>query len=715
MSANDPPGRNRVRRERNRQLPVTPSADGAQGRVEEHWVDTEGEDVSVVRGRLPGTRYVRIVRPRAREFSRQTPGYLVATERVLAPKGFIGGAADLLRRFLIGSRIRSEFEGEERLGKVKGLAVFASDNISSSAYATEETMRVLVLAGVAALTLAMPITLAVVTILAIVVISYREVIRAYPQGGGSYVVAHENLGKLAGMTAAAALLTDYTLTVAVSISAGTSAITSAFPGLLENKVQIAVGVVVVMTVLNLRGIRESGSIFAAPVYVYVLSILGLLGFGLLRLFMGTLPEYSAPPEWLESHGAEPLALLLVLRAFASGSVALTGTEAVADSVPSFRRPEVPNAQAILVMMGTLFATIFLGMSFLSGRMGIVPDPHEAETVVSQMTRTLVGGGTPYYLLIQFATAVLLLLAANTAFNGFPRLASILAKDRYLPRQFQSRGDRLAFTTGIVVLAAAGAALIAAYEGSVAGLIPLYTVGVFLAFTLSQMGLVRHWWQLRESESGWKARSFLNGFGALATGVVLIIVGVSKFALGAWMVLVAIPVLIAFMWAIQSHYRRVEDALTPGWPNVTVPESRAPVVIVPIARLDRPTLQALSFAKSISPEVRAVHVTDDPAEAEGMKQRWERSGGDVELIIVESPFRALISPLLAYIEAVRRQYPDELIVVVLAEFVPRHFWEHVLHNQTALRLKLSLFFRPGVVVADVPYHLSEEQETPAAAR
>ncbi|HEY3116127.1 MAG TPA: APC family permease, partial [Chloroflexota bacterium] len=453
----------------------------------------------------PGSSYVRIVRRFSRQFHRQEPGYFVATERALAPRGFFGRLGDQTRKVLIGRRVPTQMEATERVGVFKGLALFASDNISSSAYATEEVMRVLILAGLASLSLTMPITGAIVLILAIVVTSYQQVIRAYPNGGGSYVVARENLGSLAGLTAGAALLTDYILTVAVSTAAGVAAITSAVPELFAQRVIVSVIVVVVMTIVNLRGIRESGNVFAAPTYIYVAAILGVIGVGLFRSVTGTLPIYMPPAEWVAAYTPEPLALLLILRAFASGSVALTGTEAVSNGVPAFKPPEVKHAQTVLIAMGSLFGVIFLGMSFLSGQIGILPDPSEAETVVSQLTRTLVGGDTPFYYLVQISTAVLLLLAANTAFNGFPRLASILAKDRYLPRQFQFRGDRLAFTVGIVVLSILSVLLIIAYEGSVTGLIPLYTVGVFLAFTLSQAGLVKHWWLSRGTTSGWQWR------------------------------------------------------------------------------------------------------------------------------------------------------------------------------------------------------------------
>jgi amino acid transporter len=662
-------------------------------------------------GRRPGHRYVRIVRPpgASRAFRREAPGYFVATEHAGAPRSRLGRAVARVRRLLLGARLRSAQEGQERVNKLKGLAVFASDNISSSAYATEEVMRVLILAGAAALVLTVPITVAIVIVLAIVVTSYLQVIRAYPNGGGSYVVAHTNLGPIAGLTAGAALLTDYILTVAVSTSAGIAAITSAFPALFAERVLISVVVVTIMTVLNLRGIQESATVFAAPTYIYLAAMAGLLGLGFALSATGGLPHYAAPPEWETAHGAEPLALLLILRAFASGSVALTGTEAVSNGVPAFKPPAVRNAQIILITMGTTFATIFLGMSFLAAQIGILPDPHETETVLSQLARAVVGRDNPYYYLIQFSTAVLLLLAANTAFNGFPRLASILAGDRYLPRQFQFRGDRLAFTAGIIVLAVISALLIVAYEGSVTGLIPLYMVGVFLAFTLSQIGLVRHWWQLRATEPGWRRRATINGIGAGATGVVMIVVIISKFLLGAWMVLVLIPVLIAMMGAIKRHYDFVEDALAVAQAAPQPPPREPAHVVVPVSRLDRATLKAIAVARSLSDDVTAVHLTDSPAQAAALKRRWEHLDQAVPLAIVESPYRALLPPLLAYLDARDQQHPGQPITVVLAEFVPRHFWEYVLHNQNALRLKLRLFLRPNTVVVDVPYHLGRDDE------
>jgi len=662
----------------------------------------------VVRGRLPGSRYVRIVTPKGGDFRHRAPGYLVAEERVLDGDGNVGRALGSLRTLLIGRRLRSEQEIEERVGVAKGLAVFASDNISSAAYATEEIMRVLLVAGAGALALTMPVTIGIVVVLAIVVTSYQQTIRAYPNGGGSYIVASDNLGPVSGLVAAGALLTDYVLTVSVSIAAGVAALTSAFPGLFDVRVTIGVLFVALLCLGNLRGIRESATIFAAPTYVYLAAMFGLLGYGIFLAGTGHLPSYVPPADWIPAGTGEALGLVLLLRAFAAGSVALTGTEAVSNGVPAFAPPEPRRAQRVLILMGLCFGSIFLGVSFLAGQLGIVPDPTEQETVVSQLTRTIVGNGTPFHYLVQIATALLLVLAANTAFADFPRLASILARDRFLPRIFQFRGDRLAFSSGIVLLSLVAAALIVAFSGSVTNLIPLYTIGVFIAFTLSQSGMVKHWWRLRETERHWRLRAAINGIGAVTTAIVSVEVAIAKFALGAWMIAVLIPVLIALMWAISHHYRTVGDALTLERVDAPLPPISVPNVIVPIARLDRAALHALAFARSISSDVTAVHVADDAGAAERMRERWRAREDGIALVVIESPYRALIPPLLAYVDARARQDPERPITMVLAEFVPRHFWEYLLHNQTALRLKLRLFFRPNTVVIDVPYHLASDR-------
>jgi amino acid transporter len=629
----------------------------------------------------------------------------VAGEDVLAPRSAAGRVAERARLTLFGARIPTAHEVHERIDVFKGLAVFASDNISSSAYATEEIMRVLTLAGIGALTLTMPITIAIVAVLAIVVASYQQTIRAYPNGGGSYIVASDNLGPAAGLTAAAALLTDYVLTVSVSIAAGVAALTSIAPGLYDQRVLLGVAFVALLCLGNLRGIRESATFFSIPTYAYLVAIAGLLGYGLWRAVTGELPAYQAPVAWQPVQGAEALGLVLVLRAFASGSVALTGTEAVSNGVPAFKPPEWRRAQMVLILMGASFAAIFLGMSFLAGRIGILPDPTEQTTVVSQLTALLVGEGTPYHYFVQLSTALLLVLAANTAFADFPRLSSILARDGFMPRQFAYRGDRLAFTIGILVLSLLAAVLLVSFGGSVTNLIPLYTIGVFVAFTLSQTGMVRHWWRARATDPGWRRRAAFNAIGAVATGIVALVVGIAKFELGAWMVLILIPVLIGLMWSIHRHYRAVGDALTIDRLDGVLP-LRQPRVIVPVSRIDRATLSALSFARAISPDAIAVHVSDGPEEAAEMRARWERLDADVPLAIVESPYRVLVGPLLAYIDALERQDPERPVTVVLSEFVPRRFWDYLLHNQTALRLKLRLFFRRNTVVVDVPYHLDE---------
>ena len=677
-----------------------PGAD-AEGQVQ----SDDLRELRPVRGGRPGDRYVKVVEPFAAEFRRRAPGHLVASERVLEPEGGLGRLADVFRRVLIGRRIATEKEAQERIGPVKGLAIFASDNISSSAYATEEIMRVVVVAGAGALaTTTLPLTFAIVAVLLIVVTSYQQTIRAYPSGGGSYVVASENLGAFPGLMAAGALLTDYVLTVAVSVAAGVAALTSIFPVLYEPRVFVGIGFIALLWVGNLRGLQESANIFAVPTYIYLMAIFGLLAYGGWLVVTGGLPTYVAPPGAVAAAPLEGLGLLLVLRAFAAGSVALTGTEAVSNGVQAFRPPEARNAGMVLILMGGLFATIFIGISFLASQLGVIPDPSEKETVISQVARTLVGAGTPFHYLIQLSTAFLLVLAANTAFAGFPRLASILGKDRFLPRQFQYRGDRLAYSFGIMVLAVLAAALVYGFGGSVTNLIPLYTVGVFIAFTLSQSGMVVHWWRLRDEVRGWRWRAALNGLGALATGVVAIIVGVAKFALGAWIILLLIPLLIGLMWSIGRHYRSVQVALAVDPTSGALPRRVAPRVLVPVSRIDRATLNALAFATSISGDVTAVHVSNDADDLAAMKQEWERWGGPVNLVILESPYRALMGPLMAYIDATDRADPAQPTTVVLPEFVPSHIWEYPLHNQTALRLKLRLFFRRNTVVVDVPYHL-----------
>lgn len=665
------------------------------------------------RGQHVGDRSVRVFRPFSGKFERQDDSRLVATEAVFEQHSRLGRAVALTWRWLVGARLSTAMEVHERVGVIKGLAVFASDNISSSAYATEEIMRVLVLAGTGALFLTMPITLAIVAVLAIVVMSYQETIRAYPTGGGSYIVAKDNLGPIPGLVAGASLLSDYVLTVAVSVAAGVAALTSIFPALFPERVELAVFFVLLICIGNLRGIRESGTIFAAPAYIYLCAIFALLAYGLFRFATNTMPVYVAPPAWASAEGGSALGLLLILRAFSSGAVALTGVEAVSNGVPAFAPPETRNAQRVLLLMGGAFVTIFLGMSFLAGRLGILPDPSEQTTIISQLTAAFVGEGSVFHYLVQLSTALILVLAANTAYADFPRLSSILARDGYLPRQFQYRGDRLAFNTGIIVLTLLAGALLVVFSASVTNLIPLYTVGVFVAFTLSQGGMVRHWFKLRASERGWQRRALVNGIGAVATALVAVVVGVAKFALGAWMVLLLIPAIMLVMMAINRHYRGVQEALAADdLPSLT--PSRPPLVVVPISRLDRSAARAIRFARSMSPNVTAVHVSESAAEAQETWRRWEEWDTSVPLVIVESPYRSLLPPLLGYIDALASTEPDQPIAVVVAEFVPRHFWQNFLHNQAALRLKMHLLSRPSTVVINVPSHFADlERESRSA--
>jgi len=663
------------------------------------------------RGKRPGDRRVKIVRPFEAEFERGAEGQLVASERTLLTRTGWHSALRSLRTTLIGRPISSEHEQHERLTKVKALAVFSSDNISSSAYATEEIMRILILGSVAAISLTLPITAVIVIVLGIVGTSYAQTIKAYPHGASSYIVASDNLGTLFGLIAAAALLIDYVLTVAVSVSSGVAAITSIAPALFPERVVMAVGIVLLLMLGNLRGIRESGTIFMAPTYLYIAGLLVVLAAGMYQFFIGhNLAVFQAPNAWRQhweaaAAGIGGLSLFLGLRAFSSGAAGLTGVEAVSDGVPAFQKPEWKNARATLISQVIIFGGLFLGISFLASQMRILPDPSEVQTVLSLITRQVVGNGWILFFM-QVTTALILALAANTSFADFPRLSFFLARDGFMPRQFAYRGERLAFTTGIVALAGLAALLLVAFGASVTALIPLYTLGVFVAFTLSQSGMVVRWWRRREA--GWRRGLVINGLGAGTTALIAVIIASTKFLSGAWLVIVMAPLLIMLMLGIRRHYRMVDAALA----LERIPEGKEvaadPIVIVPISRLDRAARQAIAFANSISPNATAVHITNDPAEAAEMRERWPDWAGTTELVVVESPYRALIGPLLRYMDALQAQDPKRPIVVVLSEFVPRHWWEQLLHNQTSLRLKLRLFGRRNTIVADVPYHLPKPE-------
>jgi amino acid transporter len=539
----------------------------------------------------------------------------------------------------------------------------------------------------------------------IVALSYRQTIHAYPKGGGGYIVSRENLGETPGLIAAAALLIDYVLTVAVSISAGVAAITSlggtwGFPWIADYAVEIALFLIMLISLANLRGIKESGAIFSAPTYVFVGSMLVMISFGLVRLVIGGVGPVEQPVP-VEFHTTEAIGIWLVLRAFAAGCTALTGIEAISDGVPAFKEPESKNASATLMTMAGLLTIMFLGITFLASSLGAVPNEVTHETIVSQVARTIFGDG-PIYGLIQIATAMILVLAANTAYADFPRLASFLSRDRFLPRQFSSRGDRLVFSNGILALGFFAALLVVLFQANEIALLPLYAIGVFISFTLSQSGMVRY--QLRKRELGWKRGALISGAGAVVTGVVMVVLGITKFTHGAWAVLLLIPVLVLIFRAIQKHYQNVAQQLSLTNATLPIPLRRHTAVVL-VSSIHKGVLPALQYARSIAPDnVTAVYVDLDPESTEKLRTRWCDWGCDIPLVVLESPYRSLLTPLLGYIEELENRYGDDVVTVVLPEFVPAHWWEHLLHNQTGLLVKTALMFRRGSIVTSVPYRL-----------
>jgi amino acid transporter len=653
-----------------------------------------------IQGRRPGDRFVRVATHKG--FTRVRAGYIVPRPGTGESTSGLGHILSVVKHIILGNPIPTAREAHERLNKIRALAVFSSDALSSVAYGGEEIMKVLVLAGAAALSLTLPISAVIVVLLAIVVLSYRQTIRAYPSGGGSYIVASDNLGMIPGLTAAGALMIDYVLTVSVSVAAGVAALTSMVPDWLPITVPMTVGAVALIMLANLRGIRESGTIFAAPTYLFVAMMYVLIGAGIWRLITGDF-SYTPPPS-VKPFAAEGLGLFLILRAFSQGCSAMTGTEAISNGVPAFQAPEAANARTTLAWMGVLLGSMFFGVSYVAVQMNILPAFDE--TVLSQLGRVIFGDGSPLYVVLQIATALILVLAANTSFADFPRLASILARDRFLPRLFQFRGDRLAFTSGIVALALLAIVLLMAFNGSVDQLIPLYAIGVFASFTLSQSGMVVHWRKLREK--GWLRSAVINGVGAVTTAIVTLVIAFSKFGEGAWLVILLIPLLIGGFYAIHVHYKRLEGARRAETP--LLPEEVIIRAVVPVADLGTPARQALAFARAVAKDdahVVAVHVTDDVAAAEQLRRQWEEWEPGVQLILIESPFRSLTGPLLAYLDALKEQNPHDTVTVILPEYVPSSWWEHLLHNQTALRLKAALLFHPGVVVANVPYHMAHK--------
>jgi amino acid transporter len=631
-----------------------------------------------------------------------------------------------LRTLLLGQPIASAHQIHERLSKIKAMAILSSDPLSSVAYATEQTLAVLLLAGAGALSFSLPIGAAIVVLLIIVGLSYRQTIKAYPNGGGSYIVAKDNLGPVPGLVAAAALTTDYILTVAVSVSAGVQAVTSAFPETSGALVPIGVGIIGVMVLVNLRGVREAGTIFAAPTYLFILAVFALIAFGGWHILtQGTHTPLARRTNFPAAVGLEGLGLFLVLKAFSSGCTALTGVEAISNGVPLFRPPEWRNARTTLMVMVGLAVSMFAGITILAQVFQIHPDftcgpglpgllgrPEcaaqlpAAQTVLSKLGHVAFGTG-PLYFFLQATTALILILAANTSFADFPRLLYLLARDKYAPTQFVSLGDRLAFSNGIVTLGVLSALLYWYFRGSTDALIPLYTIGVFLAFTLSQAGMVEHWRRLARKEGATRAHlgsMLMNGTGAVLTTVVLLIAAASKFVYGAWVVVLLVPIVVFLSLAVHKHYagakRRVkaETPLTPGEVH--------PLAVIPISDLSEPHLQALALARRIAEEVVAVFISDSPEKIAEIREKWNAWGNLVPLEVIESPYRSLVRPFLEYLDAVEAQHQNATVMVVLPELVYGRWWHQFLHNQTALRLKAALLFRPGTVVINVPYHLQE---------
>jgi len=808
----------------------------------------------VRQGSLPGDQRIRFVRPTHPAFRRLGYGLLEATEVTETPHAVLGR----IKRLLIGAPIPTARAEHERLTKFKALAVLSSDAISSVAYATEAILITLVAAGSENLGITLPISFVIVALLSIVGLSYRQTIPAYPNGGGSYIVAKENLGTVPGLVAAASLMIDYVLTVAVSVAAGVQALATLFPALSPTLDVVAIDVVLVMVIglANLRGVRESGSIFALPTYIFIVSALLLIVVGAIKSFFLVHQPIIGHFQFVAA--TEPLSLFLILKAFAAGCTAMTGVEAISNGVPAFKKPETRNAATTLTWMAVILGTLFLGITLLASSYHIEANPAGNPTVIGQIAQQVFTGPLFFlYPVFQFATLLILTLAANTSYADFPRLASLLARDGFVPHQFAFRGDRLAFSIGIVFLAMLASLLLVVFKGNPTQLINLYAVGVFMSFTLSQAGMVRHWWRLRKAQKGWQRSLAINGLGAVTTLLVALVIASTKFLVGAWIVVVLIPVLVVMFLGIRRHYQRVERELTTSLPlqqeeirhllvvpiaslnpaaifslayarsisphivavhvavrnednalctaweywqkqlseaerpqlNVIEPSRRSVLrslldyintiqqqhpgdtltvilprpaepsllgrllhnrkvlrlkialffrpeivvtnvasgqqtsahligpkdihhrFIVPLAEEDRASVESLAYARSISPHVIAAHVAIDPYDVEEVRSKWERlqkhlaQEGETQLIVIESPYRSLMRPLLAYIDTVHELHPDEILTVILPEFVVAHWWEYPLHNQTAFRLKTALLARPGIVVTDIPQHLT----------
>lgn len=624
-----------------------------------------------------------------------------------------------LSHFLIGRPLATADAPHQTIGKAVGLAVFASDALSSNAYATQEILAILAIAGMQGFAYVFPISIAIVLLLIIVSISYVQIIHTYPDGGGAYIVARDNIGEMSALIAASSLLMDYILTVSVSISSGVAQIVSAFPDVFEYRVYIAVVAVIFVTLINLRGVKESGAAIAIPSFMFIIIMFVTLAAGMIKYLTGSLGAVIDPPELIHATGAlTVITPFLILHAFSSGTAALTGIEAISNGITAFKEPRSKNAGITLIWMAVILSSLFLGISFLSGKISAVPS--EFETVISQMARTIFGGQGFFYIAVILFTTIILILAANTAFAGFPRLSALMAKDGFLPRQLTYRGSRLVYSRGIVSLAVIASLLIIFFQASVTRLIPLYAIGVFLSFTLSQFGMALRWWKCGHIKPGaelversstlhfdphWKLKMIANGFGALCTAIVMLVFAVTKLEDGAYIVLILIPVLVAILWLIHRHYSGLAKNLSLENYGEPPPYMGRHRVIVPVSNLHQGTLAALRYARMLSDDVTAVHVSIDPDETKRVEKKWEAWGKATRMVILASPYRLFLEPLLGYIEEIiAARQPNEMITIVVPQFIPSKQIFNALHMQTAEMLRKELLSKPGVVVTDVPYQV-----------